>query len=193
MQIVHKNQGFTLIEMMTGLVILIILTAAGIPGFINYARNGSRDDTSKHLFADMYYARSEAIKRKSAVYLCRSADAHVANPACGGGAKNWSTGWLVFADGAGGTTGKYDAGIDTLLKVGYPASDRIHVMSNAKADSKIAFLSDGSLDTAYAPSLFAICDDRDGDGTDDPAYGQDLVVGAMGRPEITNKILNCAP
>jgi len=182
----HKYHGFTLPEMMIGLAILIVLTAAGIPGYMNYARNGSRDNTSRNLFADMYYARSEAIKRKSVIYICRSGDASAASPTCGGTtAKDWSNGWLVFVDNPGGTAGSFDTGTDTLLKVGFPSNARIHVMSNGSADTKIAFLTDGSLDTTYAPAEFAICDDRDGDGTDDPAYGQDLKVEAMGRPAIT--------
>lgn len=192
MQLVYKNQGFTIVEMMIGIVILVILTAAGIPGFINYARNGSRDDTSKALFANMYFARSVAIKRKANVYICRSTDATAANPVCDAAGQDWSKGWLVYADEAGGATGAYDAGTDTLLKVGNPANNRIHVMSNTKADSQIAFLSDGSLNTANADAVFAICDDRDGDGTDDASYGQKITVEAMGRPAIT-KTNTCTP
>lgn len=193
MHFTHKYQGFTLPEMMIGLAIIIILTAAGIPGYMNYARNGSRDNTSRDLYTDMYFARSEAIKRKASIYICRSGDATASDPTCGGSTKDWSQGWLVYVDESGGTTGAYDDGTDTLLKVGYPANNRIHVKSNANADKQIAFLSDGSLNTIYAPAEFAICDDRDNDGNDDKAYGQLITVAPMGRPEITKKPASCTP
>lgn len=187
----QKNSGFTLQELIIGMAIFFVLAAAGVPSFIHYARNGSRDNTTTDLFSDMYYARSEAIKRKTMVYLCRSSDTTAANPVCGGSANDWSTGWLVFVDN--NNNGSYDTGTDSLLKVGTPANNRIHVMANNKANAKIAYRTDGSLDTTYATAVFAICDDRDNDGTDDKAYGQQLSVGAMGRPEITKNPSTCTP
>jgi type IV fimbrial biogenesis protein FimT len=187
----RKQAGFTLQELLIGIAIFLILAGAGVPSFINYARNGSRDNTTTDLFADMYYARSEAIKRKTKVYLCRSANPNATPPACGGTAQDWSTGWMVFADK--NSNGVYDNGTDPLLKVGTPANNRIHIKSNAKANAMIAYNTDGSLDTNFATAVFAICDDRDNDGNDDAAYGEDITVGAMGRPEITKPTPNCAP
>jgi len=186
----HKQTGFTLQELLIAMAIFFILGAAGVPSFINYARNGSRDNTTTDLFADMYYARSEAIKTKTMVYLCSTLDTAAANPACDGNANDWSTGWLVFIDND--NSGTYNAG-DKLLKLGTPANNRIHVLANNNAATKIAYRTDGSLDTTYATAVYAICDDRDGDGKDDPAYGQKLSVGAMGRPEITKDLTTCAP
>jgi len=171
------------------MAIFLVLAGAGVPSFINYARNGSRDNTTTDLFSDMYYARSEAIKRKTMVYLCRSADTAATTPVCGGTTKDWSTGWLVYVDND--NSGTYNAG-DKLLKLGTPANNRIHVMANTKADVQIAYRTDGSLDTSYATAIYAICDDRDGDGKDDLAYGQELSVGPMGRPEII-KATTCTP
>jgi len=185
----HKQTGFTLQELIIAMAIFFILAGAGVPSFISYARNGSRDNTTTDLFTDMYYARSEAIKRKTMVYLCSTLDTTAANPTCDGNAKDWSTGWLVFVDND--NSGTYNAG-DKLLKLGTPANNRIHVMTNSNANTKIAYRTDGSLDTTYATAVYAICDDRDGDGKDDVAYGQELSVGAMGRPEIT-KATTCTP
>lgn len=193
----NLNQtGFTLQELLIGMAVFIILSAIGVPSYINIARNSSRDNTTTDLFSDMYYARSEAIKRKTPVYLCRTADPAAVNPTCGGIAKDWSKGWLVFVD-VGGTAENYDAGTDTLLKIGSPINSKIQVMANANADARIGYLTDGSLVTKYATAIFAVCDDRDNDGIYDTAFGQDVTVGAMGRPEITrikdNPIPTCNP
>lgn len=192
----QKQYGFTLQELLVGMALFFILTAIGVPSYINIARNGSRDNTTSELFSDMYYARSEAIKRSTTVSVCRTADPTVANPVCGGTAKDWSTGWLVFVDSDG--DGQLN-GTNTLLKVGTPANNRIQVMASAKNDAFIQYFSDGSLNTTNAPAQFAVCDDRDNDGKYDAAYGQYVTVEAMGRPEISqiadpsNAVQTCAP
>ena len=187
----REQRGFTLQELILGMAIFFILSAIGVPSYINYARNGSRDNTTTELFTDMYFARSEAIKRKTPIGLCRTADTTVANPVCGGSANDWTTGWLVFVDA--NADGVFN-GTDTLLKVGTPASGKIQIKANNKANAVIEYLSDGSLNTQYATAIFAICDDRNGDGTYDTAYGQNLTIGAMGRPQITNgPLTTCTP
>jgi type IV fimbrial biogenesis protein FimT len=186
----HRHAGFTLQELMLSMAIFFILAALGVPGYLSYVRNSELSNATTDLFSDMYFARSEAIKRKSAVTICRSADATANNPVCGGTASNWSTGWLVFVDT--GADGVFNSGADKLLKVGYPPTGIIQIKSNNKAKDRIEYSSDGSLNTLYAPAVFAVCDDRDSDGTFDTKYGRDLRIQAIGRPEITSgSIASC--
>lgn len=180
----NRQRGFSLQELLVGLAIFFILGGLGVPSYISYARNGQLSHATTSLFTDMYYARSEAIKRKAPVMLCRSADANATAPVCGGTANDWSTGWLVFID-IGGTAGVYDAGTDTLLKVGTPPSGNVRIRSNAKANSVFEYNTDGSLNTVYAPAIFAVCDDRDNDGVYEESHGRSLRIGPIGRPEIT--------
>lgn len=180
----NTQRGFTLQELLVSLAIFFILGGLGVPSYISYSRNAELSNATTSLFTDMYYARSEAIKRKTPIMLCRSADANAAAPVCGGTANNWSTGWLVFID-VGGTAGVYDAGTDTLLKVGSPPTGNVQIRSNASANSAIEYTTDGSLNTVYAPAIFAICDDRDSDGVYEESHGRNLRVGPIGRPEIT--------
>jgi type IV fimbrial biogenesis protein FimT len=185
-----KQRGFTLQELILGIALFFILSGIGVPSYISYARNGSRDTTVTELYSDIYLARSEAIKRKTPVGLCRTSDTTVANPACGGNANDWSSGWLVFVDN--NNDGVYN-GADTLLKVGNPANNKIQIKANSKANAAIQYISDGSLNTVYATAVFAICDDRDNNGSYDTQYGRDISVSAMGRPEITSGITTCSP
>lgn len=179
-----RNQhGFTLQELMISIAILFIVTAIGIPGYISYVRNGSRDNTVTDLFSNMYYARSEAIKLNTNVSMCRTGDTTAAAPVCGGTAKDWTSGWLIFVDS--NKDGALDNG-EKLLKIGSPIKNKngIQIKSNATADPSISFLNDGSLKIAAGGSaIFGICDNRD--GTYNPSYGRYITITPMGRPEIT--------
>ena len=190
----HKTplnvSGFTLMELMLGLAIFFILAMVGVPSYVGYVRNSELSNSTTNLFSDMYYARSEAIKRKTSVSLCRSADAKNANPVCGGAANNWTTGWLVFIDM--NNSGSYEAGTDNLLRVNRPPSGNIRIMANNNANNRVEFSTDGSLVTTFAPAVFAVCDDRDADGSYDEKHGRSIRVGPMGRPEITTgSIASC--
>ncbi|MEJ2451552.1 MAG: GspH/FimT family pseudopilin [Gammaproteobacteria bacterium] len=187
-----QNQyGFTIMELMISIAILFIVTAIGIPGYISYVRNGSRDNTVTDLYSNMNYARSEAIKLNTNVSMCRAGNTTAANAACGGTARNWTTGWLIFVDN--NNNGDFDPG-ERLLKIGAPIKNGIQVMASTTADPSISFLNDGSLKiVAGGTATFAVCDDRDNDGTYDKAYGRDISISAMGRPEITSKISTCNP
>lgn len=187
----QHQDGFTLQELMISIAIFFIITAIGIPGYISFVRNGTRDNTVTDLNSNMYYARSEALKLNTDVTLCRTANTTATNPTCGGSANNWSTGWLVFVDNNGNHI--YDAG-DNLLKIGLPAKSGIQVLANANADAYITYGGDGSL-VSTPPARFTVCDDRNGDGTYDPQYGRLITVSPMGRPEITSTstINTCTP
>ncbi|MGD8925777.1 MAG: GspH/FimT family pseudopilin [Thioalkalispiraceae bacterium] len=178
----HKNKGFTLQELMLGMAIFFILAAFGVPGYIGYIRNGELSNTTTSLFADMNFARSEAIKRKAKVTICRSTDAMAANPVCGGASKTWSNGWIVFVD-VSGAPNIYD-GTDVLLKVGVPPSTNVEVISNVNADQFIEYNTDGSLNINLAPSVYAVCADFDQDGNFDEDTGRELRINPIGRPEI---------
>jgi len=190
-----RQRGFTLQELLIAVAVFFIVTAIGVPSYINFVRNGARDNSTTQLFSDLYYARSEAVKRKVTVSLCRSGDVSVTNPGCGGSANDWSKGWIVFVDENG--NGSFDSGTDKLLKIGETARTGIQVMGNSKVASSLVFNTDGSLATGYAPAKFAVCDNRGTNNTYDTASGKYIDIGAMGRPEISfirnNATQTCTP
>ncbi|AZP11327.1 GspH/FimT family pseudopilin [Undibacterium parvum] len=86
MKIFRRNNGFTLVELMTTISIAVILMAIAIPSFKTMIENQRLVTTASEFYAAVNLTRAEAIKRGARVNM-------VAND----GAK-WTSGWTVFID-----------------------------------------------------------------------------------------------
>jgi type IV fimbrial biogenesis protein FimT len=65
----RAQTGITLIEMLTVMTIVIILTVIATPLLINYTQVYRLRGTIQTLYSSLQYARSEAIKRNTPVYI----------------------------------------------------------------------------------------------------------------------------
>jgi type IV fimbrial biogenesis protein FimT len=102
-------RGVTLLELLTAIAVLGVLTAVGVPAFQNIMRNNQISAGSSNLVMALSLARSEAVKRGMRVSVCAAATA--ANTCAAG--PNWANGWLVFVDDFGGL-GTVDANDEPL-------------------------------------------------------------------------------
>jgi type IV fimbrial biogenesis protein FimT len=94
-----KTNGFTLVELLTALIVLAILFGIAIPSFRNFILNNRTTTTQNDLVTAFTYARSEALRRGTPVSVCASKDASTCS-----GDVDWATGWIVFVD-SGAATG----------------------------------------------------------------------------------------
>ena len=69
-----SNRGFTLIEMMVTIAVMAMLLMIAVPSFRNASLSSQLRSAANDFIASSNLARSEAIKRGSAVTLCVSAD-----------------------------------------------------------------------------------------------------------------------
>ena len=92
---VGAERGFTALELMVTLAIVVILAAIAAPGMLDFVRNSRMGTAARQLDADIVLARREAIKRNSRVLVCP-----VGSTAgqCGAGTAAWAQGWLVCYD-----------------------------------------------------------------------------------------------
>lgn len=103
------TRGFTLIELMIGLVVLVIVIAIGLPGMQGLINSGRLSAATNELSAAVQLTRVEALRRNRSVVLCRSATL----AACAAG-DTWP-GWLVFVDA--NNNGAVDTG-EEIIKTG---------------------------------------------------------------------------
>lgn len=86
------NSGFTLVESMITISTMLLLTGMAF-GTLSVFRNYETVSDINDLLADLYYSRTEALKRHSTITLCRSNDGStcIRNT-------DWENGWIIFSD-----------------------------------------------------------------------------------------------
>ncbi len=89
----RKNNGFTLVELLIAMVVIVVLLAAGVPGFREFVKNNQVSGQAANLIIALQLTRSEAVKRGSGTVICASTD----QLTCSAGT-NWTTGWITFSD-----------------------------------------------------------------------------------------------
>jgi type IV fimbrial biogenesis protein FimT len=167
-------RGFTLIELMIVLAVVGIMAGIGAPAMTATVRSVQLSTASNDLLWSLFMARSEAIKRKSRVAVCKSADGIMC--AHGGG---WQQGWLVFHDAD--NDGEHDAGEAVLQRVA-PLPAELHVTGNLNVARYVSYAPTGTtklLGGSFQAGTITLC--RHSAGATD---GRQIVVSSSGRPRV---------
>jgi type IV fimbrial biogenesis protein FimT len=173
----RRMAGFTIVELMVVLTVAAVVMAAAAPSLKVFLQNNRLQDHTLRIANDVNLARSEAVKRRSPVVLCRSANPTASTPTCSGNTQVWTTGWLIFADLNSNST--YEAASDQLLKIGEAIDDpELTVRTNATSNRNLEYNPDGSTNESGGTARFAVCDDRGG------ATGRQINVPPHGRLRI---------
>ena len=102
-------RGYTLVEMLSVISIVAIMTAMGVPSF-RYVTNSNRVTAEvNQLYWDMELARSTAVREGLPTTICPSTDGR----SCAVRSQSWQNGWIVFSDMNG--DGVVDTG-DSILR-----------------------------------------------------------------------------
>lgn len=175
-------EGFSLIELLLAVGISSVVLGLGIPSFKTLVTDNQLVTSTNKLVFDINYARSEAVKRGERVVVCRSANPNSSTPACNGGSKNWSSGWIAFV--MGDSTNSFDPPADTLIRANSGVNSTISLNSNLAAPT-FQFKPDGSLDS-NAISTFAVCDKRG------VKKGRQIQINVVGRVRlVSGSISDC--
>lgn len=83
--------GFTLIELMVTITVLVVLITLAVPSFLDATLSTRLSSLANRFVASTYLAKSEAIKRNTSVAMCVSNDG--TNCTTGG----WEQGWILKA------------------------------------------------------------------------------------------------
>jgi type IV fimbrial biogenesis protein FimT len=134
----NTHQGFTLIEVLTILLVVAILASVGLPSMTRMLEGNRLSVNTNRLVSSLYVARSEAIKRNIQMVICTR---NIAGNACGGAGVYWDKGWIVFVDNDG--DGASDAG-EEILNVVEKLDDSMAFAAGAPIN--IRFSGDGMVD-----------------------------------------------
>ncbi len=87
----NATSGFTLVELMVTLTLLVILVSLGVPSFRTYTANSATTDAANIMLGAINQARHEAVTRGLAVCLCQSDDGLIC-----GDSTAWQSGWILI-------------------------------------------------------------------------------------------------
>ena len=161
-----REFGFTLYELLITLLIVGLVLMFGLPGLQGIAANSRITAAANDLHAAFQLARSEAVRAKTNITICASADPLGAGSDCDG---SWEQGYIVFLDDDGDLT--RNGANETVLRSHGPIDS---VLSLAVANDASYFsyastgLGRGDLGGNPALSQVIICDER---GTAEASQG----------------------
>lgn len=152
------NHGFTLIELMITLVVVVILVSIAAPSFGNMIRENRAATQANNLLSSIQVARSEAINRGVRVSMRRLSNTNSV----------WEDGWLIFTDwdGDGVFDGDMDEkdcsieGQDCLLMEQQPLGNNISLRTGGALTVGLTFLPSGEVRRAGGGSpsdTFTLC------------------------------------
>jgi type IV fimbrial biogenesis protein FimT len=173
-----KNSGFTLIEMLVAVAVLIVALAVGVPRFSTLIKNNGLTASSNEFVNTLGLARSEAIKRLKTVTVCKSDAANLNQCAASSAAYpagDWSKGWIAFVDENG--NGTVNTG-DRIVAAHGQLPSKQRLIASGNADS-LQYLSSGKI---AATRTLKLCDDRTGN------LGNSITISATGRARLTTKV-----
>lgn len=145
---IHKNKGFTLVELIVTVAIVGIFASIALPGFSTLIKNNRMPVTTNEFMSGLVLARSEALKRSRTVTLCASEDQEVCS-----GDDDFTKGWIIYADcddSGDLTAGAVDCNNDTVTDASETEVIKVHdgfenVLIDGDSNSEVSFLFSGRL------------------------------------------------
>lgn len=167
----------SLIEMLTVVAVALIIFGAGIPYMGRLIDSIRMRTIASDFHWSLYLARSEAIKRKTRVAVCKSADGAACSTA-----GDWAQGWIVFHDAD--NDGSVDAGEQVVHRVqALPAG--FALSGNLNVHRYISFTPTGTTRTVgggFQAGTITLCKRSAGN-----FEGREVVINNVGRARI-NKV-----
>lgn len=169
----NLQRGFTIIELMMALLVLALLITVAVPSFGSFINNNRITSQANNFHAALLYARSEAVKRNRAVFMCWSGDSTAASP-CGNSGTGWSDGWVMYADED--QDGAFDAGEIIRSHDGLSGGS---TLTEAGTIASFSYSDDGRISNTAAS--FKFCN-----ASNDDKYTREVAFSPLGNPRVTN-------
>lgn len=119
------TRGFTLVELLVTVVVLVLLVTMALPAFSHLMRETRTHNRAQELYQAAQLARTSAITHNQRVTL--------------GAAGQWSDGWQVFVDS--NHNGQLDPGEALLART--DSNDGIRIVGNQWVTNHVSFIGTG--------------------------------------------------
>jgi type IV fimbrial biogenesis protein FimT len=126
------SRGFTLVELLITLAILIIAAGIAVPGFSSLALSNARTSSVNTYFGAFAFARHQAVKTRSIAAICPLNESNQC-------IDDWNREISIFPD----TDRNQKPDDDTIWRVIRPGSSRLRVHSRTAGSGSFHFGPDG--------------------------------------------------
>jgi type IV fimbrial biogenesis protein FimT len=167
----HRERGFTLIELMTILAVASVLLTVATPALQQFVNNSRQTGAINDFISSLHIARNTAITTNARVTMCASAGGLNCE------AVAWNDGWIVFTDQ--NSNRQVDAG-ETI--VGTSVGNSSLMIQSGQFPSFLMYRPSGRAMTASVTGnvgQFTICDRRGAD------HAKAVIMDLSGRPQIS--------
>lgn len=117
------QHGFSLIELMVVIALLVILVTIGVPSFQQIITQNRAAAISNDLLYHLQLARSEAVRLSQRVSIC---PVTLQDQEECSNSSDWNKGWIMFLDANG--NGVFEPSTDTIVRVA-PAPNQLSTFS----------------------------------------------------------------
>lgn len=166
-----RTAGFTLIELMVTLTVASILMTVAAPSFREFLQSNRMSTLVNLLLSDLNACRSEAIKRRIPVTLCKSAN-QTACVTTGG----YEQGWIIFTDTD--RDGTVDVSDDTIIRTQEAIGGELTIRGKSPVQNRVSFHDSGNVSTS---GTLIFCDARIKVFSTDRGKARAIVINQPGR------------
>jgi len=163
------ESGFTLVEMLVAMAILVVVTSLAVPSMTELIESNRTNSITQSLYASLVSARSEAVSRNQNVVICKSSNGIFCTTA-----NAWEQGWLIFvdedADGVKDITDPVTISVSSL-------DNDFTLRTGTAYSNKLQFRPDGTVTEA---DTFRLCS-----ASNIPEDGRSVILNITGRPRST--------
>jgi len=173
-----KQNAFTLIELIATLAIFLLIVTIGVPSLNNYSQSNRLITETNTLVGALNITRSEAVKRRTNVSMCKSSD----GATCDNGV-TWNSGWIIFVNTDNDSPAQVDAG-EEVIKVYGGAMGSNNLQASAALANFITYRANGF---SSAQGQFILCNDHGA------ASAREITINRTGRPSTSKGGGTCTP
>ncbi len=177
-----KQNGFTLLELMTTLAVVAIVVTVGVPSMTSLVRDNRIVAYTNDFISTVRTARIEAINNVVQVTVCKSTDQATCNVDAA-----WHDGWIVFVDNDGDEVRDLGGTPETLIRA-HAALEGANTFQSAAFDDWIAFRPDGlALGSTGNAGTFSLCNAYG------ELYGRDISISRTGSSSVSDNADGACP